>query len=286
MADYPFVSRLPRWTLPDREWLSNLYDRMVIQWSVIYAVIMRESRTRYGNSDLGYFWAVFDPLVELSILIFIFTLMGRGAAVAMPLPVFFAMGLLPFNFMRGSITQGSSAVKANQPLLTYPQVKVVDLVLGRVILEFATLAIVYILFMIGADLILGIPFTYWYDQPLGMSVAVCTLFFMGVSLALLSSSLTRLFPAWPGIWSYLSRPLWFLSAIFYTLEALPHGPRQYIAYNPLAHVVEWFRSASSPVMNSHAFSPMFVYETALIVIFLGLGIDRLLTWIGYSDRTS
>lgn len=272
--------------LPDRDWLSDLNDRFIIQSRVIYAVIMREARTRYGHSDLGYFWAIIDPLIEISIMVALFSWAGRSGSSSAPLPVFFAMGLLPFGFLRGCVQGGASIVRPNQALLTYPQVKVFDLVIGRSILEFATMAVVYLCFMAGTDLLLGISFTHWYDEPLNMMMAICSLFVFGTALAVFSCGLARLFPAWATIWGYISRPMWFLSAIFYTLEALPHGPRQYIIYNPLAHAIEWFRSASSPVMESSAYSVSFIYITAFVCLVLGVAIDRLLTDIGFSDKAN
>jgi capsular polysaccharide transport system permease protein len=286
MGNSPTISERVRGMLPDRDWFADLNERFIIQSRVVHAVIMREARTRYGDSDIGYLWAIIDPLIEISILMALFTWAGRTGSSAAPLPVFFAMGLLPFGFLRGCIQGGASVVRPNQALLTYPQVKIFDLVLGRAILEFATMAVVYLSFMAGTDLVMGISFTNWYDEPLNMALAICSLFIFGTALSFLSCGLARLFPVWTAIWGYISRPLWFLSAVFYSLEALPQGPRQYIIYNPLAHAVEWFRSASSPAMESSVYSVSFIYITAFISLLLGIAIDRMLTSIGFSDKAN
>ena len=268
------------------EWIEQVLDGLKIQAQVIYAVILRESRTRYGKSDLGYLWAVIDPLIEMAVLVLLFSLLGRHAAVTAPLPVFIAMGILPFQFMRGSVGRGAAASSSNQALLTYPQVKVVDIVIGRTILELSTTLVVYALFMIGLAIVLGIPLSEWYDEPLEMCFALACLFIMGLGLGLFSSSLARLFPMWPSIWGYISRPLWFLSGIFFTMQSLPHGPRQYVVYNPLAHVLEMIRSASLPSFESSVYSPSFILVTAVILMSIGLALDRLMTIMGHTERTA
>lgn len=251
---------------------------------VILAVVLRETRTRYGKSELGYAWAIIDPLVEMAVLMLVFTLLGRVSPIAVPLPVFLITGLIPFQFFKDCVGRGAGAANANTALLTYPQVKLLDILIGRVLLEAATIVFVYIFFAIVLHYALAIPFSTWYDNIPKMIGAMLGLFYFGLASAIFSCSLSRLTPVWGTIWSFLSRPLWFLSGVFYTISHLPSNARHYMIYNPIAHLIEWWRSVSLSVFDSDAYSVTFVLGTATVVMFIGLAVDRLLNLVGHSDE--
>ena len=42
-------------------WFASLGASLAIMYRVIHAVIIREARTRYGSSNIGYAWALIDP---------------------------------------------------------------------------------------------------------------------------------------------------------------------------------------------------------------------------------
>jgi capsular polysaccharide transport system permease protein len=67
---------------------------------VVYALMLRESRTRYGKSDIGYSWALIEPLLQLIILWAIYTAFGRVVPLAASMPVFLVTGILPYHFWR------------------------------------------------------------------------------------------------------------------------------------------------------------------------------------------
>jgi len=267
-------------SLFDRDHRNRIFGALELMSRVIFAVIMRESRTRYGHSDLGYAWAIIDPLIEMAILLLIFTSFGRTSGIDASLPVFLVTGIMPYYFWKNCMSRAASAASANAALLTYPQVKVADIIIGRTILEAVTSTVVYFFFVIGLLMVMGEPLTSWFDDPLQMVLALLMTGYFGLSSAFFNAGLTRVLPAWGNIWSYLSRPLWFLSGVFYTLEALPHGARGFMVYIPMAHMIEWLRSASLPGFESSHYSPVYLFCVSTIVLFIGLVIDRVMTVIG------
>ena len=63
------------------EWFAELRQSLIIMGRVIYALIMREARTRYGSSNFGYAWAIVDPLVTLAVFVGIFSALGRASPI-------------------------------------------------------------------------------------------------------------------------------------------------------------------------------------------------------------
>ena len=52
-----------------------------IQKSVIYAFFARELKTRFGDYQLGYVWALLEPVAHLLILLAIFGAAGTKLCV-------------------------------------------------------------------------------------------------------------------------------------------------------------------------------------------------------------
>ncbi len=266
-------------------WLKRTLEGGATMWRVIYALMIRESRTRYGKSDIGYLWALLEPLIQLLILWWVFTVLAsRVVPLSASMPVFLVTGILPYNFWRSCVARGATAATANVPLLTYPQVKVMDVVLARVLLDGATLVVVTLIFVVGLKFFAGEPFSSWIDHPLSGMMSLFALFYMTIGSAVFSCSLGRIWPAWSDFFGYLGRPLWFISGIFFTLESLPPGGRTYALYNPLAHMIEWLRSAWIPGFESSHYSVIYVLSFSTALLFIGLFINWILGVAGFADE--
>lgn len=268
------------------EWMAELRQSLSVMFRVIHAIIIREARTRYGSSQLGYLWALIDPVIFLIILIALFSAMGRSSPIDVPLPVFFLSGIVTFFYWRGCFSRATGAVSANLGLIAYPQVMPADVVIGRVMLEGATTLIVFVIITSVFNLVLGIPFSIYFDDPVQLLLAVGSLFYLALSTAFLSSGIARILPVWTNIQGYISRPLLILSGVFFTLEQLPSTIRRYMAYNPVAHQIEWIRTAMFESFDSRSYSVMFIFICATVALLIGLIIDRILMLTGDEEIVS
>jgi capsular polysaccharide transport system permease protein len=267
-------------------WYAELLQSLTIMVRVIHAVIIRESRTRYGSSNIGYTWALINPAIELAILVLAFSLIGRTSPIAAPISVFLLTGIVPLFFWRGSVARGATAVSANLGLLSYPQVMPTDVIIARLLLEAVTSAVVFVMLIIGLNLVVGIPIMFFTGDPPAILAVALALVYFTFGCTFLSSSLARVLPIWPNIWGYMSRPIWLLSGVFFTLEQLPEGARAYMIYNPVAHMVEWTRSAMVPTFESSQYAPIFPMAFATVALLIGLVIDRILMMTGDEEIVS
>lgn len=268
------------------EWMAELRQSLAVMRRVIHAVIIREARTRYGSSQLGYLWALIDPVILLIVLIAIFAGIGRSSPIDVPLPVFFLSGIVPFYYWRGTFSRASNAINSNLGLIAYPQVMPADVVIGRTILEAATYLIVFLAIISVFNLVLGIPMGLYFDDPVQLLLAVGSLFYFSLGTAFLSSGIGRILPVWSNIQGYIARPLLILSGIFFTLSQLPTTLRRYMAYNPVAHQIEWLRSAMFESFDSKVYSPSFILISGTVMLLIGLIIDRILLLTGDEEIVS
>jgi capsular polysaccharide transport system permease protein len=263
----------------------TLANNIGLMWRVIYGLMLRESRTRYGTSDIGYLWALIDPAAQLAMLWLIFDLLGRNPPVPCSMPVFLVTAILPYFFWRNCANRGASAASANLPLLTYPQVKVFDVVVARVLLDAATLVFVTAVFVITLRFTTGELFIHWVRDPFVLSTGIMALFYFAFCTSVLTSSLGRIWRAWPQFFSYVSRPLYFTSGIFFTLGQLPTSFKAVGIYNPIAHLLEWIRTGAIPGFISTSYNPYFPLIFASIMLFVGLFIDWVLRVIGHTEES-
>ena len=97
-----------------------------IQQAVIKALLIRELKTRFGSSPLGYAWAIIGPFLQILIMVVIFSAINRTGYQGLPYPLFFAPAILLLNFLTSMMTSGAATIKANKGLFNYKQVKPFD----------------------------------------------------------------------------------------------------------------------------------------------------------------
>jgi len=214
------------------------------QAEVVFAVVMRETRTRFGASQLGYLWALIEPTLVIFTFYLVFKVAHRAVPPGMDLFSFIATGVVPYTLFASSVTRVAAAIDSNKALLYYPQVQPLDLVLARAVLEAATFVAVFI-FLLGGHAL----FTQRLEleSPLTVVMGLAMASMLGTTLGLILCCLGEYSTAVERARGPMLRPLFWISGIFFTAEALPEGARAALLWNPLLHATElvrsgWFRS--------------------------------------------
>ncbi len=103
--------------------------------NVMFAVMLRDMRSRFFNHGIGFLMVPLWPLVHILILLTIYTVMGRASPFGDNLLIFFATGLLPtLTFMYVSRGMAMSVI-SNRNMLSFPVVHIIDVMTARAILE-------------------------------------------------------------------------------------------------------------------------------------------------------
>ena len=102
-GDYVVLSE--RASRPSREPrpAPSFFETLRTQGRVIHALIIRETRTRFGDSKLGYGWALLEPIAHILMLSLVFAVMMRGRPpIGDEFFIFYYTGIIPYHmFVRG-----------------------------------------------------------------------------------------------------------------------------------------------------------------------------------------
>lgn len=242
-----------------------------MQKRVIAALILREIHTHYGDRKFGYLWVIIEYIMHIVFLGLMFTLLGRSAPIGGNLIVFFATGLIPFLLFRHINGEVINAVNGNQPLLSYPMVFPIDLMVARTILECATTGVVVAVF-----LAVGFYFNLLksVDSILDILLAFLAIVPISIGFGMIVALLQFYVPLYKTIHRYLMRPLYFISGIFFLADSLPLQAQQALFFNPLLHIVEWVRSDFFVEYESHFVDKLYVVKVGVMMLFFGLLAER------------
>jgi capsular polysaccharide transport system permease protein len=244
----------------------------IIQLQVIYALLLRETRTRFGAHQLGYLWAVLEPVMWIASFWAMYAIANRHVPYGLDTVGFLATGICTYELFSRNATRVGDAINANRPLLFYPQVQPIDLIWARAALETLTTLAVFALVMLGSALIDDRAVVV--DDVLATLLGLVLAALLGAGLGLCLCMLGVLSNVVERLRGPLLRPVFWLSGLFYTLEDAPPAARSYLRLNPVLHAVEMVRDGWFPDYSSPTVSGFFVLCWILPLFALGLLLER------------
>jgi len=252
---------------PQPRQLHTLRTALKAQARTLHALILREARVRHGRSRIGYAWAVVEPFAVVAIMLLFFNAADRAAGSSLAFPVFFASGILPFQFFRHSSTFLGQALEANAPLFNYPTVREFDAVLARLVLEAATHLIIIVLVFSFLMLVLGA------EPPADVTMMIAAfagLALLSLGIGLNIAVLQRRLTMTHYIYNMIMAPSFFVSGIFFSLESVPPDYRAFLTWNPIIHGVETFRVGYYASYADQYVSLSYLYMFGLVALFVGM----------------
>lgn len=184
--------------------------------NLLYLLSLKELRTRYRQSLLGWAWSLLNPLSQMVIFSIIFIYVFKqepptGADGIQVFPLYFLVGLIPFQFFSITVTAAMGAVQGGSSLIKKVAFPHEHLVFSVVIAQFVTMLIEFGV-LIVALLIAGTMPLPWIPVLL-LLLVIIALFTTGVALAL--SAANVFFHDVSYLWSIVSQVLFYSTPIIY-----------------------------------------------------------------------
>ena len=214
---------------------------LAVQCRVLNALVLRETKTRYGNHKIGFLWALIEPAVSVAVFVAIFSVARQDSPGGMPLVPFMIVGFCAFAVFRDPWNQMQGAIGQSRQLLTFPQVTTFDVILARGLLEIAVSVFVF-WFLLYLAWLLG--YEVRVEQPLRLLAVLGLMATFGVGMGFIFASIEPIVPSIKQVSSAaFGRPLYFGSGLFFNAESLPPQALDFLIYNPVLHLIELARSA-------------------------------------------
>ena len=242
-------------------------DGLRSQARVILALMLREAQTRFGRHKLGYLWALVEPIVHVVMFMLLFAFLQRRIALGDSVQMFLATGFATYFGFYNVMSRTEGGYRSNEALLTFPPVKVLDVFIGRALLELATWMVV------SALLIGGLIFLGYGAAPRSvvmMLSAILALFSMAFGFGMFLGIVTEFVPSLANIFRIPTRLLYFASGVFYLPEALYPSIREIIVWNPVLHGITLFRMGYYEYYDSHTFDGPYLLTWVVGCLFLGM----------------
>lgn len=238
-----------------------------IMMDTVFALMMRELKTRFGAKKLGYFWAVAEPAGQAILMGMIFSLVGRSSLAGVPVILFMVSGIIPFKFFSKLFPQLANSVSANKALFIYRQVSPIDPLVTRLLIEVLTYLVVFsVLLIILSWAGIGVNI----HDFLSFFMANVLLVFLGVGIGLLLCVATLYWQDTSKLISVVMAPMFIISGVLFAGSMVPQKFYYLFSWNPIFHTIELIRQGMFYGYQSPIASWEYVGSCALVCNFLGL----------------
>lgn len=254
-----------------RSSLRKLREGMEVQSRVIHALMIRELTTRFGRENIGFLWIMVEPLLFAGLVAIMWRFMKGPEEHGISIVAFVVTGYIPITLFRHGISRSVSIFTANGSLLYHRQIKILDFIMVRFIIEMlggmmAYVFIATILILVGEFPIpddIGLFIAGWLIYAL-FSFSLCLLV---APLSEMSEVLEKFVP----VTTYIMIPF---SGLFTMASWLTPTLRDYLLLSPFVNGMEMMRKGiwgDSVTAYYNIWNPI---VCSVIFILIGLALCR------------
>ncbi len=206
---------------------------------LLFQLVQREIKARYKQSIIGFVWIIFNPLIQLMIYSFVFSIIFRFPTGGVPYSIFLFVGLLPWIYLQTSLSSSTLVLVDNANLIkkvNFPrEVLPYSVILAKSIDLFFSLVLLFVLMLFYK---IAIPLTVIVVIPL---LFIQVLLMTGLALFL---SAANLFYRDIQYLTNLILLVWlYVTPVVYPLSLVPKEYVWLYKLNPMVGITEGYRSA-------------------------------------------
>jgi lipopolysaccharide transport system permease protein len=224
---------------PKRGWIAIDWKELWDYRELLSVLVLRDISVRYKQTVLGVAWAVIQPVFSMVVFSIVFGRLAQMPSDGVPYPVFVYAGLMPWLFFSSAVTNAGSSLLSQQALLTkiyLPRFFVPGSAIGSALVDLAISFAVYLVLMLWYGVKPG-----WGMLALPGLVLLAVVAALGVGLIL--AALTVTYRDLRHVVPFLTQVWLYITPVIYPVSMVPERWQWLLALNPMAGVVDGFRSA-------------------------------------------
>jgi len=243
--------------------MRSVIENLIKYRSFLASLVARDIRKKYHGSVLGVAWCILDPVLNTAVITLVFSyVLGRGIP---NFPLYIMSGRMIFNLTIGATSTSLHSISKNGGIINKIYTPKYMFVISDLAVAFINMLFSFVP-LIPLMIIYRVPVTV---SLLILPLVIIVLFFFTLGLCLILSAYGIAYKDLSHLYGIFTTLWFFLTPIFYTLDAI--DPRYHFLWrlNPMTHFVQIFRDIMySGIMPS---SDNFIIAGAFAVIFFGLG---------------
>lgn len=229
--------------------------------------MLRELTTRFGRENIGFLWIMVEPLLFAVLVGILWRAMKGPLEYGVDIVAFVVSGYIPLVLFRSSMSRAVNSFMANGSLLYHRQIKILDLILVRFLIELIGHMMAYLFIA----LVLGVLGFFPWPHDLGFLMlgwAYYALFTFAITVVVaplseMSDAIEKVIP----VTTYLMVPF---SGAFYLVGTLYPDAAKVVLYSPPVHGMEMMRyGIFGPSIDPHY---DFIYPLAFCLPCIVLGL--------------
>lgn len=226
-------------------------------------LVSRDLKVKYKRSYLGYLWSLLNPLLMMAVVSLVFSHVFRFDIDNFPL--YLLCGQILFNFFSESTNMAMNSIMQSAGLIKKVYMPKYILPLSKVMSSFVNLlwSLLAVLIMF---IIYRIPF---YKTTLLFVIPLIYVFVISYGIGLIMAVLATYFRDMVHLYGVFLQVLMYLTPLFYPAEMLPDMVLKIVKFNPMYHIVTYFRDVAlygnMPSVRDN------LVCIAFCILFLGIG---------------
>jgi len=224
---------------PGHGWIAIDWKELWKYRELLYFLTWRDVKVRYKQTVLGIAWAVLQPVFSMIVFTLIFGKFAKIPSEDFPYAVFCYAGLLPWVFFSNAVSQGGQSLVNQQHLLTkiyLPRLFVPTASIGSGLVDLVLCGGVY-----GIILLVYRVVPSWQIVFLPLLILLTIMAAMGFTYTL--AALTVAYRDFRYVVPFMMQAMMYLSPVVYPVSIVPKKYHWLLALNPMAGIIDGYRSA-------------------------------------------
>ena len=198
---------------------------------IIKEIAWADFKLKYSSSILGFFWSLLNPLLMLSVLFLVFSVLLKWEIENYQL--FLLLGIVLWNFFVESTTRGMSGILDRAALIKKIYFKREILIIAACLTSFFTLMlniVVFLGFMVIFKAKVRLPVLYF-------PIILAELFILSMGLSFGLSAFYTKYRDMQHIWVVVLNLGFFITPIIYPTSNVPADYLKLYMLNPMARII-------------------------------------------------
>lgn len=209
-----------------------------IQRRVLGALMTRELITRFGRENIGFLWIMVEPLLFATFVGIMWRVIKGPTEYGVDILAFVVSGYIPLVLFRSAVSRSVNSITVNGSLMYHRQIKVLDLILVRFMIELIghMMAYLFIGLALGAFGLFPMPYDVGF---IILGWGYYALFTLAITLVVAPlSEMSEVLEKFIPVTTYLMVPF---SGAFYLVGSLSTDAAVVVLLFPPVHGMEMMR---------------------------------------------